>query len=65
MYHLSHKQTKVIDSVSPSAVARSQLLGLLDVRVAHHVLQKPCPYRGAFLSLSHIGWRMLQDTNFH
>ena len=54
---------QVIASVSPSAVARSQLLGLLDARLTHHVLQKPDPHRRTFLSPSHIGWQMVQGIN--
>ena len=52
---------EVISSVGCNAVARSQLLGLMDVRVAHHVLQKQCPAKGSFLSLSHIGWQTAHD----
>ena len=32
---------QVVASVNPGEAMRSQLLGLLEVRVAHHVMQKP------------------------
>ena len=52
---------QIVASVNPGEAMRSQLLGILDVRVAHHVLQKPDASRGTFFSLSHIGWQLTHE----
>ena len=52
---------EVVTSVNPPPEVRSQLLGLLDIRVAHHVLQKPDAARGSFTSLAHIGWQLTRE----
>lgn len=54
---------KLFASAGAPLTLRPTLLGLLDVRMVHHIFQKPDPKRGSFKSIACIGHQFVQDLS--
>ena len=55
---------KLFASAGAPLTLRPTLLGLLDVRMVHHIFQKPDPKRGSFKSIACIGHQFVQGLSY-